>query len=312
MRSIMVTVSSPLIEQTRQAAEPAGPTTTTGGVLGRPDRRDFTLTRVLPAEDLSWCVERHWQVAWDLPAGRRAVSQVLPHPCVNVVFDRGELMVAGIGREVFSYPLSGSGRVYGVKFRPAGFRPFFGADLTELGVQTLPASLVWAGADELAAALRAASGFDERIRLTEEFLRGLDVPPDPVVEQLSHTVFALLTDPTVQRVTDVCGLLGVEQRTLQRLFRSYVGVTPHWVLKRGRLHSAAERIAEQATAPDPLPWARVAAELGYADQAHFIRDFRAAVGETPARYAARLAAEGPAYCRSSRRSSTSSRGTHDW
>jgi AraC-like DNA-binding protein len=275
-------VSSPLIERTRQ---PAAPTTTTGGLLGR---RDFTLTRLPPADDLAWCVERHWQVEWSLPAGRRGVSELLPHPCVNLVFDRGELAVCGVGREVFRYPLSGAGRVFGVKFRPGAFRPFFGADVAGITERTVPAAQVWPDAGELAAALRDAAGFDEQIIRAEEFLRGRRVPPDPLAELLSRAVFALLTDPTVRRVGDVCRLVGVEQRTLQRLFRSHVGVTPHWVLRRGRLHSAAERIAEQATSADPAPWARIAAELGYADQAHFIRDFRTAVGETPARYADRL------------------------
>jgi AraC-like DNA-binding protein len=279
----------------RQAA---APTTTTGGLLGRPDRRDFTLTRVPPSGDLAWCVERHWQVEWNLPAGHEGVSELLPHPCVNLAYDRGQLMVCGVGREVFRYPLAGSGRVFGVKFRPGAVRPFLGTDVAGITEQTLPATLFWDGADELAAALGGAAldgagGFEDQIALAEEFLRGLRVPPDPLAPLLGRAVFALLTDPTVQRVADVCRLLGVEQRTLQRLFRSHVGVTPHWVLKRGRLHSAAERIAEQATAADPVPWARVAAELGYADQAHFIRDFRDAVGETPARYAQRLAAEGP-------------------
>jgi hypothetical protein len=59
-------------------------------------------------------------------------------------------------------------------------------------------------------------------------------------------------------------------RSLQRLFRRYVGVSPKWVLRRYQLHEAAERIAEgrdggaAATAP----------ELGYFDQAHFVRDFK--------------------------------------
>jgi AraC-like DNA-binding protein len=34
-----------------------------------------------------------------------------------------------------------------------------------------------------------------------------------------------------------------------------------------------------------VSWAEIAADLGYADQAHLTRDFRAAIGQTPAAYA---------------------------
>jgi AraC-like DNA-binding protein len=34
-----------------------------------------------------------------------------------------------------------------------------------------------------------------------------------------------------------------------------------------------------------VDWAAVAVELGYSDQAHLVRDFTAAVGTPPARYA---------------------------
>jgi AraC-like DNA-binding protein len=36
-----------------------------------------------------------------------------------------------------------------------------------------------------------------------------------------------------------------------------------------------------------IDWAGLAADLGYADQAHFTRDFTAMFGETPTQYAAR-------------------------
>ncbi|MFG2105966.1 DUF6597 domain-containing transcriptional factor [Micromonospora chersina] len=46
---------------------------------------------------------------------------------------------------------------------------------------------------------------------------------------------------------------------------------------------------EQAAA-GPLDWSRVAADLGYADQAHLVREFTAVTGVSPAAYARSLAA----------------------
>ena len=77
---------------------------------------------------------------------------------------------------------------------------------------------------------------------------------------------------------------GLSERTLQRLFRRYVGVGPKWVLQRARLHDAVERLD---TADGPVDLAALATELGWFDQAHFTRDFTALVGQSPAAYAAR-------------------------
>jgi len=68
------------------------------------------------------------------------------------------------------------------------------------------------------------------------------------------------------------------------LFDDYVGVSPKWVIQRYRLHEAAERIARGGVED----FADLALELGYADQAHFIRDFKKLVGRSPAEYARSL------------------------
>jgi transcriptional regulator GlxA family with amidase domain len=80
------------------------------------------------------------------------------------------------------------------------------------------------------------------------------------------------------RVDDVASKAGFSRRQLERLFRTYVGVSPKCVIQRYRLFEAADRLAEQ---PD-ANLAALAIELGYFDQAHFIRDFKAMIGSSPA------------------------------
>jgi AraC-like DNA-binding protein len=70
----------------------------------------------------------------------------------------------------------------------------------------------------------------------------------------------------------------VEHLAAMHHVRRYVGVGPKWVLKRLRIHQAAE----QLTATSPPAWTELALDLGYYDHAHFIRDFRLVVGRSPA------------------------------
>lgn len=261
--------------QTRQA------TTSEYGVLGVRDV-DFRVDRAPASDDLSALVERHWLVSWDLPPGRRASVTLLPHPCVNVVHDRGMVAIAGVGSDRFTYAYSGRGRVFGVKFRPGAFRPMYGRAVSELTDQTVPLSTLWgADADTFAAELSVAPDLDALVVVAERHLRAHWPAPDPEVAVIGGIVHALLYDRTITRVEEVCERFDMRPRTLQRLFQRYVGVSPKWVLRRYRLHEAAARLAEGTD----TTWADVAADLGYFDQSHFIRDFTRAIGMTPVAYA---------------------------
>jgi AraC-like DNA-binding protein len=264
--------------QTRQ------PETTSGhGIVRAAHGRAFQLDRVPSSADLTDLVERHWLVSWDLPAGRRAEVTLLPHPCVNLVHDRGQVMIAGVGRELFSYEYEGTGRVFGVKFRPGGFLPFLRRPVATLTDQYLPLAALWgaADADRLARDLTAAPDLDALVAAAERHLRAHWPRPDPEVATVGRIVHALLHDRAITRVDDVTARFGLSARSLQRLFQRYVGVSPKWVLQRYRLHEAAARLAEEPSGS----WAEVAADLGYFDQSHFIRDFTRAVGLTPVAYA---------------------------
>jgi len=257
------------------------------GILARPDALTFSLRWVDPAADLAWCVDRYWIVEWNRPDGIPGEGRVLPHPCVNVALEHGRLKAHGVATEVFVRRLVGSGRVFGIKFRPGGFRPFADRRVSMLTDRVRPASALIPGASSWEAALRDGSD-DDQVAATEAFLRSRSIDPDPRALLVNAVTDALVGSAGVTRVAHVQAMFDIGERALQRTFAEYLGVTPRWVLRRARLHLAAERVIELATQGSPTGWADVAVELGYVDQAHFIHDFKAAIGETPARWAASL------------------------
>lgn len=78
---------------------------------------------------------------------------------------------------------------------------------------------------------------------------------------------------------------GVSLRTLQRSFNRRVGVSPKLLARIIRFHHVC---LAWRHAPETL--ARVAAECGYCDESHLIRDFRTFVGEPPGTFLAQLPA----------------------
>jgi AraC-like DNA-binding protein len=120
----------------------------------------------------------------------------------------------------------------------------------------------------------------------EEFLRARLPAPDPLAEQAAAIVALVQAEPQLTRVDALAARAGIGVRRLQRLFAEYVGLGPKWVIRRYRLHEVGERLESGMD----IDWVRLAVELGYADQAHFVRDFTAMVGEPPTRYAERYPA----------------------
>src|SRR5207244_5829423 len=73
-------------------------------------------------------------------------------------------------------------------------------------------------------------------------------------------------------------ITGLTRYDLARQFRIRFGTSPHRYLMMRRLDFARERIHRGRRL------AEIACDVGFADQAHFTRTFKAAFGLTPARY----------------------------
>ncbi|HLU72590.1 MAG TPA: helix-turn-helix domain-containing protein [Nonomuraea sp.] len=239
----------------------------------------FRFARHAPSAELAPYLDHHWVVTYaDLaePYEQRIVS----HPTVNITITDDFRRVAGVIKGGFSYTMRGSGRVLGTRFRPGGFHAFFRAPVHRLTGRFVEIEEMYGGAGAaLVAGVLNEGDVGAAIGVVEAFLLSLEPEPDPLAEEAAALVSLAEEDVTVTRVDQLAGRAGRSVRSLQRLFRDYVGVGPKWVIRRFRLHEAAERIYQGRDL------AGLAAELGYTDQAHLTNDFTAVMGMPPSAYA---------------------------
>jgi len=251
----------------------------------------FSLERVAPSAEVAPYVEYHWVVAWALPPGSVHHQKVLPAPSVNMTFQPWGVRISGVMRGQFSTELQGTERVLGVRFHPGGFRPFLGAPLATITDRQLAIADVFGPeGDALWTQVRAGADRDDptgMAALVDELLaaRAPETPPGEIA-LVTGIVDTIAGDPSITRADHVADRFGLHPRTLQRLFADWVGVGVKWVLQRYRIYEAVDL----AATGEQVGWSRVAADLGFTDQAHFTRVFSAMVGVSPARYARECAA----------------------
>lgn len=242
----------------------------------------FEIQRYTPAPPLPDFIHRYWIIRWALRGQAPHKQETLPYPCVNMVIERGNSRIYGVVSRKFERRLEGTGKVIGIKFRPGGFYPFTNAPLAGLTDRSIPVRDVFGpGSQQLEDVVMAADDNREMIVLVEAFLCQRLPQPDDNVTLVNQIIDQIMAQRSILKVDDVAAEFGLSVRSLQRLFRQYVGVSPKWVIQRTRLQEAADQLA--AGGPVSLP--KTAQEFGYFDQAHFIKDFKAVIGSTPAEYA---------------------------
>jgi len=251
--------------------------------------RRFDAARHPAAPELAELVEHYWRVRWDVPGPEPYEQHTLSNASVHLCVERGNSRIQGVTTGRFTRLLEGRGRVFGVKFRPAGFHPFLGAPLADLADRTMPVAAVFGAAgDALVADVLAVDDDARNVAAADAFLVERLPEPDPAVAEVNRIAALIVNDRGITRVDQVASRTGVGKRTLQRLFNEYVGVSPKWLIMRYRLHEAADRLAGE----EGVGLADLALDLGYFDQAHFARDFKAVVGRSPAEYARRAGGGG--------------------
>ncbi|NKY19029.1 helix-turn-helix transcriptional regulator [Tsukamurella spumae] len=236
-----------------------------------------TFERRAPSPAADPLVRWFWISQWRIAPGRTSRQNVLPFPALNLAVESDLVGLAGASTGRSHRDLTGTGWVVGALLRPAATAALTDdapsildlyVELDEPGLHAETSAAMRRG-DLGAACLAIESWLAARVpTVTDE------------AESANRLVARIEDDEAILTVEEAAAAIGVSVRTAQRLTRRYVGLTPLALIHRRRLQHAAQLLS---TEPDTAV-SRIAADLGYADQSHLVRDFRKVLGFTPGGY----------------------------
>ena len=240
-----------------------------------------TFHRVPAPAELEGLVRWFWIPRWNLAPGRSSRQELLPFPASNLVVQPDGVSLSGPTTGASHRDLRGRGWAVGALLRPGGLASLCEEPGRLRNTETpFPSPALQR---EIVLAMAEPDEATGRARAVEAYVRWASEHLAPVDESgaLANALEDLIaTDPCVVRVEQVARKLGLSMRSVQRLARRHIGLTPLAVIRRYRLQEAAQRLRDDPT----VTIAQVAADLGYADHAHLTTDFRTVLGLTPNRY----------------------------
>ena len=172
------------------------------------------------------------------------------------------------------YDLPAGSQMVGIRFRPGMAGVFLQADPPALTDGVVALEDLWG---------RAARGLQDRIsearspeQCAREMMAALRQPHHPFTP-IQRAIEAMAAARGVVDLDEIANQANLSTRQFRRRCLEESGLTPKHLCRVLRFRHACE-LAGSSSRP---AWPAIAAEAGYFDQAHLIRDFREFTGTTP-------------------------------
>lgn len=229
---------------------------------------------------------RHvWVVRWNIAPGEVRPQRVLSYPAFNAVLEPGHARLFGPDPRLDVQELRGQAWAVGVLFRPGAASVLTqtpplnlvgrGEALPSAPLGAVSAVMNAASTDPLAAMPDAAR--QRLVEVLDRWLTPLARALDARAVAVNAVCHLAEQNASITRVDELAARSGLSVRALERLVKERVGVSPKWLIDCRRLQEAAARLRTSAD----IELSGLAAELGYADYAHFSRAYKKVLGETP-------------------------------
>ena len=236
-----------------------------------------------PGEALAPYVECYWALtAEQAPLWK---SRILPDGSNDIILDLSaepRSFVVGVMRRADVIPLAGHVDLLGVRFRPGGALPFLRLPLHELADRHVALDALWGSRAASLIDAVATAPLGERVGVLERLLLANRAPAATDDDLIHRAVTLMRRTRGGIGVRAAAQALGVGERRLERVFDVAIGLSPKRFARVVRFLGAVREIGRRSLRPG----AALALDAGYADQPHFVREFKRLAGVTPAQFAA--------------------------
>jgi AraC-like DNA-binding protein len=211
----------------------------------------------------------------------------MPDGCMDVIFDLTErrgaesAYIVGAMLEAQVFRHAGEMAVIGVRFAPGAAPLFLRTPAGELTASSAPARAVWIDADDLLTRLQETTSVQESCALLDAYLLSRLDSERAGAELAVRGMNAIERSRGLLTVKALREHLNSDERTLQRRFEAWVGLTPKQAMRIARFRHVLALLAARPR----QTLARIAALCGYTDQAHLTKEFGSLARTTPAAYA---------------------------
>ncbi len=232
-----------------------------------------------PAKDLRLFIECYWEYSTNVP---EVPIQVFPSGCCSLGFslqaDRLKGYLYGPFQSNDAVGLFVENTIYfGAAFKVNPNLEFSNASVHELAKHRVDIVDLWPTifqdieTETLSASVDARKGFLTKVLRT--ILRHRDRP----MRECEHVIESFIASPS-QRIHKLARQSGFSEKRLQRFFNAHIGMSPKRFETVVRFQCALNKVVNTQE-----PFASVAADMGYSDQAHLVRTFGLMLGDTPHR-----------------------------
>lgn len=239
-------------------------------------------------------VECIWSLEGNPGQASTSPERLLPDGCVELILNLSDLfreyaetgssdlqperfIVGQMTRPVFVSP-TGNVNLLGIRFAPGGTLPFFPCPPGELTNAIIPLADAATILDKtLSEQVYESREMLDKVRLIESLLIKQLLANHQSDSSLQRAISRIVRSGGQTSVDRLASDLGISGRQLERRFMREVGLGPKLLCRILRFQQVFQAV-ESAN----QNWALIAAECGYYDQAHLIRDFRQFAGQTPA------------------------------